>query len=128
MSETDALGHINNAKYFTYMEEGRFDLINKLDLNYSKNEALIVVRTTCDFLQQGYYGQTLHVQTAVQKMDEKSLTFISHIRNKETDELIAKGETVVVYFRLDLQQSQQIPEKYKNKFKQQMYEERGASL
>lgn len=125
MSETDALGHINNAKYFTYMEEGRLDFIDKLAFKHSKNEAFIVARTACDYLQQGFHGQTLRVQTTINKIGGKSLTLHSHIYNKETGDLIARGETIVVYFRLDLQESQQIPEQYRKKLKEHMLNGKG---
>lgn len=120
VSETDAMGIINNANYFTYMEEGRFDLINKLNLQYSKDESFIVAKTTCEYLQQGHFGQTLQVETTVKKIGEKSLTLSSYIRNQETNELIAKGETVIVYYRIDLQQSQPLSEQLKEQLKKRI--------
>lgn len=118
LSETDMLGIVNNANFFTYMEEGRMDYINKLNVEYGDNEAFIVARTACDYIQQGLHGQTLLVETSIAKVGTKSVTLDSHIYNKKTGDLVAKGETVVVYYRLDLQEAQEIPEKYHNVLKE----------
>lgn len=117
VSETDAMGIVNNARYFTYMEEGRFDLFHKLNLQYSQDETFIVAKAMCEYVKQSYFGQTLHVDTTIKKMGEKSLTLLTYIRNKTTDELIAQGEVILVYYRTDLQQSQAIPQQLKERFK-----------
>jgi len=118
MSETDALGIINNARFFTYMEEGRFDLFRQLNLSYSSNETFIVAKAMCEYLKPGYFGQTLNVETIIKKVGEKSLTLLTYIRNKETGELLAKGEVVIVYYRVDLKQSRPMPRKLKEQLMQ----------
>lgn len=118
LSETDMLGIVNNANFFTYMEEGRMDFINKLNVEYSDNEAFIIVHTACDFLQQGLHGQTLQVKTSINEVGTKSIKLDSHIYNKKTGDLVAQGETIVVYYRLDLQETQKIPKKYSKVLKE----------
>lgn len=125
VSETDALGHINNKSYFDYMEEGRIDFLKKINMPEDKNHVFILAKTCCEYLRQGYFGQILQVKTTVGKVGTKSLTLISEIFNKETNELIAKGESIVVYFDMNEQQSLHLPFAYKEKLKKyDKYEDR----
>lgn len=120
VNETDAMGIINNAKYFTYMEEGRFDFINKLNLQYEKNETFIVAKATCEYIKPGQFGQTLNVETVLKEIGEKSLTLHTNIKDKDKEELIAKGEAIIVYYRIDLQKSLPLPEKLKDQLKEHL--------
>lgn len=98
-SETDLLGHINNVSYFTYLETARIDFIEKIGLKINTDEhVFILASANCDFIQQGYFGQTLKINTRVSRIGTKSLVLASEMFDKESGELIAKGESALVYF------------------------------
>lgn len=118
ISETDALGHINNKSYLDYMEESRNDFFKQLLIPEDETYTFILAKVCCEYLKQGYYGQTLKLKTTLERIGTKSLTLITYIHDKETGELIAKGDSVVVYFNLKEQKSYAIPEEFKRKLPQ----------
>ena len=111
--ETDALGHINNASYFQYMEDARIRFFEHLGFgfeNKTKTWNFVVASVGCDFISQGYYGQTLKVKTSVAKIGTKSFTLENNMICSETMKPIAKGYAVVVVFDFESQKSIQIPD------------------
>lgn len=117
VSETDALGHINNKSYFDYMEEGRIDFLKKMDIPNEMNKVFILAKTCCEYLMQGYFGQTFLIKTNVKKIGIKSVTLTTLIVNKKTGDLVAKGEAIVVYFDMNKQESIEIPISYKEELR-----------
>lgn len=115
-SETDLLGHINNVSYFTYLEAARIDFIEEVGLKINTEEHFFILASaSCDFIQQGYFGQTLKINTSVSRIGTKSLVLTSEMFEKESGELIAKGESALVYFNRKEQKSVNLPEKIKEK-------------
>src|SRR5699024_11869177 len=74
---------------------------------------IFLANVCCTFLQQGYFGETLHLETYPREIGHKSATLVTKIYKDEKKELIAKGESIVVYFDLKKQISLQIPEEIK---------------
>jgi acyl-CoA thioester hydrolase len=110
-SETDALGHINNTSYFIYLEEARIRFIETLGFKMNiENWNFILASTKCDFISQGYFDQNLTIRTYVSKIGTKSFQLEHHIFSTQTNELIAKGNAIMVYFNFEKQQSEPIPE------------------
>ncbi|MFC3016392.1 acyl-CoA thioesterase [Virgibacillus litoralis] len=121
VSETDLLGHINNASYFIYMEEARIDFLKKLGIDIENgNFAFMLVSAKCDFIRQGYFGKTLKVATEVLKIGTKSITLTSRMTESESGDLIARGEVVLVYFDVHAEQTIEIPESFKDKLQAHM--------
>lgn len=117
-SETDALGHINNANYFTYMEEARISFLKELEIDIENAHfVFILASTSCDFISQGYYGDTLNVETHIIRIGNKSVTLGSHLFEKESERLIARGQATIVYFDVDKQISVEVDDSFKEKLK-----------
>lgn len=114
--ETDALGHINNASYFVYLEEARIRFFEKLGYKMdAKNWNFILASTKCDFVSQGYFNQVLSVKTYVSKIGTKSFQLEHEILDSSTQNLIAKANGVMVYFDFDNQQSEPLPDELKDR-------------
>jgi acyl-CoA thioester hydrolase len=110
-SETDALGHINNTSYFIYLEEARIRFIETLGFKMNiENWNFILASTKCDFISQGYFDQNLTIRTYVSKIGTKSFQLEHDVISTQTNELIAKGNAIMVYFFFKKQQSEPIPE------------------
>lgn len=105
VSETDLLGHVNNASYFIYIEEARVEFL-KNALPNRKDSSYIVASVKCDFIRQAYFGQSLVIKTKVSKIGNKSFELSHEMTDKETGELIANGLSVVVHFNFDKQVSE----------------------
>ena len=111
--ETDALGHVNNASYFIYLEEARIRFFEALGYNMNvKCWNFILASTKLDFINQGYFNQILSIKTFVSKIGNKSFEMGHEIICSQTGELIARGNAVMVYFDFELQKSTQIPESF----------------
>lgn len=52
----------------------------------------MLVSIKCDFIGQGYFGQTLEITTEVVKIGAKSITLSSEMVEKESRNIIARGE------------------------------------
>jgi acyl-CoA thioester hydrolase len=108
--ETDALGHINNTSYFIYLEEARIRFIEELGYDMNTDEwNFILASTKCDFVSQGYFNQTLLIKTYVSKIGTKSFQIEHDIIDMKTDQLIAKGNAIMVCFDFEKQQSEPLP-------------------
>lgn len=112
--ETDALGHINNASYFVYLEEARIRFFETMGYKMdARNWNFILASTKCDFVSQGYFNQILSVKTYVSKIGNKSFQLEHEISCMRTKNLIAKANGVMVYFDFDKQRSEPLPESLK---------------
>jgi acyl-CoA thioester hydrolase len=113
--ETDALGHINNASYFIYLEEARIRFIEMLGYRMdTKNWNFILASTKCDFASQGYFNQILSIKTYVSKIGTKSFQLDHVISCDRTGEIIARANAVMVYFDFENQRSEPLPDSLKN--------------
>lgn len=109
--ETDALGHINNTSYFIYLEEARIKFFQSLGYGMKLQDwNFILASTKCDFINQGHFNQKLTVSTYITKVGSKSFHLEHEIKCEETDQLIAKGNAIIVYFNFKEQRSEEIPE------------------
>lgn len=74
--DMDMLGHINNAKYFTYSESARiayFESLVGADPKSGEGGGLILASIGCDFLAQLHYPAQLEVGTRVTKIGRSSM-------------------------------------------------------
>ncbi|MEH7356479.1 thioesterase family protein [Neobacillus drentensis] len=117
-SETDALGHINNTSYFIYLEEARIRFMESLGYKMDiQNWNFILASTKCDFISQGYFGQELSIKTYVTKIGTKSFQLEHDLIAVQTNELIARGNAIMVFFDFEKQKSEPIPEMVKEELR-----------
>jgi len=107
--DIDAQGHVNNACYFTYMEEGRLGYWRALGLWRAGPGAIgqIVAEAACTYQQPIFLGQTVAVAVRVARLGTKSL----HLDYRLTvgGQPVAAGRTVQVAYDYDARQSVPIP-------------------
>lgn len=109
--ETDALGHVNNASYFIYLEEARVRFFQELGFPMdTTNWNFILASTKCDFVGQAYFSQSLKIITTVSHIGNKSFTLHHEIVDSKTNQVIARGTATIVYFDFKEQKSTPIPE------------------
>ncbi|EGL83050.1 thioesterase superfamily protein [Caldalkalibacillus thermarum TA2.A1] len=108
--ETDALGHVNNTSFFIYLEQARVEFFEQLGTQMAVDEwPFILGHVSCDFVQQAYFNQRLKVHTWVSKIGNKSFRLAQTIVDAESKEVVAKSESVMIYFNFEQQQSEPIP-------------------
>src|SRR5699024_2279122 len=113
--ETDLLGDVNHANYFTYMEEGRLSFLKELGLEIEDDGfAIMLASAKCDFIQQGYFTQTFIVNTKVTRIGNSSCNIGSDIIEEESNELNARGEVAVVYSDKNKQRTTPLKKSFKD--------------
>jgi len=108
--DMDAMGHVNNAKYFTYCESARMSYFQAIELDRHKEEAShgpALVTATCNFLAQVHYPADLEVLARTIEIGRKSFTLEYRILRKDTDDMVADGTSVVVW--VDYAEGKAIP-------------------
>jgi acyl-CoA thioester hydrolase len=87
--DCDAMGHVNNAVYSTYLEEARIDVIGGLD-------GFILARVEIDFRAELRAGEEIAVGTRVARVGTKSFDLEHEIR--AGDRLVAEAKSVLVAY------------------------------
>lgn len=104
-SDCDGLGHVNHAKYFTYMEEARMDVFRVFNPTLALDEwNLIAVSARCDFLAQVTYAETLRVETWISRIGNSSFVVEHAIWNAQRV-CVARGQGVLISFNYGAQKA-----------------------
>jgi acyl-CoA thioester hydrolase len=75
--DMDALGHVNNAMYFRYMESARVAYLTKIGILLGlDNESFVLANTMCNFILPITYPSTLKIETYVSKIGNSSVDFV----------------------------------------------------
>lgn len=107
--ETDALGHINNTALPIWFEHARtpvFRLFN--DALSLETWNLILRKMDVDFIAQIFVGRPVEVRTFIASIGNSS--FVVEHEAWQSEELVARGQAVMVHFDYRQQVSAPIPE------------------
>jgi acyl-CoA thioester hydrolase len=99
-ADMDALGHVNNAAYFTYCESARMDLFAALGLEAMTEGGAhgpALVTAGCTFRRQVHHPATLDVGVVVARVGGKSFTLDYGLFRVGEDAPVAEGTSVVVW-------------------------------
>ncbi len=112
--DLDALGHVNNAVYFSFLEMGRVAYMRAMSeaAGTERDELdfpFILGRASCRFLATAGLGQTLRVAIRASAVGNKSFEFEYEVSNKDTGKLIATAKTTQVFFDYEAKETRQIP-------------------
>ena len=110
-ADLDMLGHVNNAKFFTYDESVRleyFAVLFRDDPKFWKEYGLILARIECDFIAQLHHPATLDIGFRIARLGKSSMgTIAAHF---DGERLVAVSRGVVVWYDYANQRTQPIPE------------------
>ena len=75
--ETDPMGLLHHANYFTYFEIGRTELLRASGGNYRKMEAdgmlVVVVKAECRFRRPAHYDDVLRLRTTIVRVTQAKI-------------------------------------------------------
>jgi acyl-CoA thioester hydrolase len=96
-SDLDSYGHVNNVKYYDYIQEARINLITST-IGWQPEEVWMVVRQDLDYLKPlDFRTEPYEVGTAVATIGDRSFTLAAEIRDPASSSaLFATARTVVV--------------------------------
>lgn len=98
--EMDALGHVNNAQYLSYVEEARVQWFRAMQSDWQEagQSAPIVAAIHMDFRKPALWPEALTVQLLAQQRGGKSATIGHRIVSRNNPEIVyAEGYTVMVW-------------------------------
>ena len=112
--DTDAMGHINNAVYVTYLEVARQAYWSKLDQHADyRRVPFTLAHVTVDFRSEALVNEVLEVGIRLAWISRRSFSFVYRIWEKTKRRLVAEGHTVQVCFDYAAKQSVPMPDQLK---------------
>lgn len=98
--DIDAMGHVNNAVYFTYFEEGRLALFESFSSGSGPAVfPFILARIGCDFLRPVTLNTELSLEIWVTEIGIKSFTLAYSLGDMADASVVyARGDSVQVCF------------------------------
>ena len=97
--DCDLLGHVNNAVYFTYLEEARLAYWREItgDSAYTGSPGLILARAECDFIRPVRVSERIDVWLGTTRIGRTSFTLDCEMLD-ERGSPVAKGKAVMVAY------------------------------
>ena len=96
--DCDAMGHVNHAVYFTYLEQCRLTYWRERTGAASPHTRVIIARAECDYRAPAHFGDELEVRLRVGAVGRTSFTLEYEIINPASAVRIATGRTVMVSY------------------------------
>lgn len=97
--DLDAMGHVNNAVYFTYLEVGRQDYWFALTQQRTTDAfGFIVGKAECVYRSPAALGEVVRVRLGVTRMGGASFTMAYELTEAASGRLIAQASTELVCY------------------------------
>jgi acyl-CoA thioester hydrolase len=100
--DCDAMGHVNNAVYSTYLEEARIGVLGGLT-------AFILARVEIDFRSELRAGEEVEVRTRCPRIGSKSFD-LEHVISASGGRVVAEAKSVIVSYDYGLGASVPVPD------------------
>jgi acyl-CoA thioester hydrolase len=113
--DLDALGHVNNAVYATYLESARLRYLSTVGIGEPPRPTMMVARLEIDYRKSILYGQRVEVGIRVAELGTKSFSLEYEIQ--ANGELAATGKSVQVWFDFAANHSVRVPDAVRDKIK-----------
>ena len=116
--DLDPQGHLNNAKYLTFFEQGRIHYLQHLGL-FTEGQSfmdigVILADIHIAFKKPVEWGTPVKVGVRTMKIGNKSMTVEQSVVHAETGEVFAIGEVVMVTYDYHTGKSIPIPQEWRD--------------
>lgn len=116
--DLDAIGHVNNAVYFSYFETARtkywFDMNGRVG---TRDLDFIVAHAQCDFRSQLSLAEKIDVCVKIAEMRTSSFDFLYEIRRSDGGEVAATGKVVAVLYSWHRNEKMRFTEELREKIR-----------
>ncbi len=114
--DLDPQGHVNNAKFLTYMEQARVFYLKQLKLweggSFLKM-GIILADVQLIFKKAIQFGDPIRVGVRISRIGNKSMTSEYQIEDTRDASLFATGSSVLVAYDYHSRRSVNIPEEWR---------------
>lgn len=108
--DSDAMGHVNNAVYLTYLEVGRQAYWQRLDPGQVYDGVPFVLARACiDFKHPARTGDAVRVGLGVHWMSQRAFGMRYRLTLRDAGTLLAEAETVQVTYDYAARTSMPVP-------------------
>jgi acyl-CoA thioester hydrolase len=119
-AETDQMGIVYYANYLVWFEVGRVSWCKAKGFHYSEMESkngrfMMVAEAACRYKAPAHFEDDIVIRTALARATDKVIRFQYEIREKNTLQLLATGETAHVITDLKFRPSR-LPDHYRSCF------------
>lgn len=114
-NDIDILGHVNNTVYFSIFDTGKayyFNAVKRGRMDWRKVET-VIANINCSFISPVLFGQEVEVFTRCEVIHEKSFLLRQALVQKDTREVKALCDTVMVCMDLATGKSCSVPDDFR---------------
>jgi acyl-CoA thioester hydrolase len=98
-ADMDAIGHVNNATYLTYLESARIAYwLEVTGRTGIESLDMILARTEIDYRSAARFGETLLVGARVASLRRSSFVMEFKVVERESARLVAEARKVLVHY------------------------------
>jgi acyl-CoA thioester hydrolase len=110
----DHVGHMNVQFYTARFDEATWHFLARLGLTPTflneNNRGMVALDQRTQYKQEVTAGSLLHVKTELLEIRRKTIRFIHHMFDSETERVIATCELVSAYLDKSLRKTTELPE------------------
>jgi acyl-CoA thioester hydrolase len=118
--DLDAVGHVNNVVYLTYMETARIQWwIEVTGHRDFRNFGMILARTEIDYKAPASWGDRLEVGVRCASIRRSSFVLEFRVAEPDGGRVFAEARKVLVHYDYDAGRSVPLPEALREKLKAQ---------
>ena len=120
LADTDAMGHVNNAAYLTYMEIGRAAYYEQVTGQpfqlgvHGAEEGMILAEIRVTYRSQAYYGEILLVESRVERIGRTSFAMVHRLTAPDSRyggaRLVGVADSVLVSYDYRAERPIVVPE------------------
>ncbi len=110
--DMDAMGHVNNAMYFRFMETARIDWFRSIGVEPDpSSEGPLIVNAFCNFYRQFEYPGSMLVKLYISDLGRSSFdTWLTMEKAEAPGEICAAGGATTVWTNFPAQKSAPMPD------------------
>ncbi len=114
--DLDAIGHVNNAVYFTYFEDSRAALLREYGLDFNAPDVFfILARIECEYKQPIVYDTQIAIHMVCLDVGKKSFRLGYTVTDRHDKSIVhALGESVQVCYDPETSRSVVVSEKLRS--------------
>ena len=118
-SDTDGLGHVNNAHYLSFLEVSRIDYLRKVvGLVKIEEFGVIIARVEIDYKSPVFHYEKLLVGCRVSEIGGASIKMEYRLEDKATGRLVAEAKSILVAFDYALGRPTRVTDEWRSKMEE----------
>ncbi|WP_131795679.1 acyl-CoA thioesterase [Fluoribacter gormanii] len=112
--DMDALGHVNNARYFDYFQEARIEWLRQLNIGMTEKTGPVVIHVACTFLKPVIYPATVTLHSRIHSLGKSSMMMDHDLYQDEV--VMAQGSCKIVWVDYTQNKSVSLPDEIRRLF------------